>query len=161
MKETKKEVTGHGPADPVKDQAMDSVKNQDDVGIKLSELIHNKDKAGIINLVLKSLEKKYKPTRGSYEIKFEAPNKASNFIIIINGSEIRFRIPNSTTAKSKFYPRNLLLSSKAFFKSSEGIDAFIDTYLAYKKNKWVISYDLLTSVRSKESTEDKAKSFSF
>ena len=123
----------------------------------LKELVERKDKAGIINYLLKGLEKKYKPERGSYMIVFETPDKASNFKVIINGSEIHIRVPNSKGSQKEYYTRNLLLKSKAFFSN---LSDFMKFYTQYKNNKHIVSYELPTRTRSKESLEEKAASFS-
>ena len=123
----------------------------------LQDLVKKQDKAGIVNYLLKGLESKYKPERGSYMIVFETPDKASDFKVIINGSEIHIRVPNSKGSSKEYYTRNLLLKSKAFFSN---LSDFIKFYTQYKNNKYIVSYELPTRTRSKESLEEKAANFS-
>ena len=123
----------------------------------LKNLVEKQDKVGIINYLLEGIEKKYKPERGAYVITFETPEAATNFKIVVNDSQIHFYVPNSKGSQKESYTRNLLLKSKAFFYN---LSQFITYYTRYKNRKWIVSYELPTRTRSKESLIDKAASFS-
>ena len=157
MKETKKDVTGHGPRSV---DAMDllNIKDPKPQKVTLKDLVKKQDKAGIIDFILKGLESKYKPERGSYVINFETPEMAANFKIVIDGSQLHFYVPNSKGSQKESYTRNLLLKSKAFLYN---LSQFITYYTRYRNRKWVISYELPTRTRAKESIEEKAAEFEF
>ena len=146
---------------------MDTKKVQKEEKSEFEKLIEKRDKPGIVNFLLKGLQEKYKSERGDYIVKVLTPELASDFTIIVQASEIHYRIPKTKKAMSKkldnqkpYYTRPLTIDSTNFF---ENLHLFIKEYKKLKKSgaKAILGYEIPSSTRSKETLEETAKSFSF